>query len=280
MHHCFTRRELAEAMPEHNRGLSAVPQILTKDPEDFLWAAGELQAMGYEEVNLNLGCPSGTVTAKGKGAGFLARPRELDCFLEEVFEKCPVGVSVKTRLGMEDPAEFEGLLDIFNRYPIRELIIHPRVRRDLYKGPVRMEAFQRALSRSRNPVCYNGDLRAPAQCEALTETCPGIRGIMLGRGLLADPGLAGKCRGLPGASRQRLESFYGELTEAYIRSFGSERNAMLRLKELWSYQRLLFKDSDKLWKMLRKTQDFSEFQRILRRFFTELELLDQLQLSD
>ena len=118
-----------------------------------------MRDLGYEEVNLNLGCPSGTVTAKGKGAGFLARPEELAQFFDLVFARAPLPVSVKTRLGIQSPEEFGRLLEIYNSYPIACLTIHPRVQKQKYRGQVYRDMFAMALAESRNPVCYNGDLR-------------------------------------------------------------------------------------------------------------------------
>jgi len=152
--HLFTQRDWRNLAPEYNEGVPAVPQLMARKPADFLWAAGELAAMGYREVNLNLGCPAGTVAAKGKGAGFLAHPEELDAFLDRVFSAGPEArITVKTRLGIREPEEFERLLEIYNRYPIAELTIHPRVQKDFYKYPVRTEAFAEALGKSCNPVC-------------------------------------------------------------------------------------------------------------------------------
>ena len=152
-------RERNDVLPEHNVGMYTVPQILTNKAEEFLSLAEQLAGYGYHEVNLNLGCPSGTVTAKGKGSGFLAHPNELAAFFDEVFSKNPLPVSVKTRLGYETPEEFAALLDLYNRYPIACLTVHPRVRKEKYRGPVHLDAFADALANSRNPVCYNGDLR-------------------------------------------------------------------------------------------------------------------------
>ena len=132
----LTQRERRNVEPQANAGLNAVPQVLTKNADHFIWAANLLHDLGYEEVNLNAGCPSGTVTAKGKGAGLLQRPQELAWFLDEVFARTPVRVSVKTRIGFSSPDEFDALLDLYNRYPIRELIIHPRTREEYYKGAV------------------------------------------------------------------------------------------------------------------------------------------------
>ena len=141
--HAFTKREKADLSPEHNAGVPAVPQLLTRRAEDFIWAAGELAYMGYREVNLNLGCPSGTVTAKGKGSGFLAFPEELERFLDEIYgANLPIDISIKTRLGVRDEGEFPALLELYNRYPVKELTIHPRVRTDFYKGAPRQTWFQ------------------------------------------------------------------------------------------------------------------------------------------
>ena len=151
--------------------------------------AGVCRDLGYTEVNLNLGCPSGTVTAKGKGSGMLRDPDSLDCFLDCIFHDAPLPVSVKTRIGFEDPAEWEKLLAIYNRYPIAELTIHPRVRKAFYNGPVEMDAFRYAVAESKAPVCYNGNLCTRQDIENITKEFPDLNAVMLGRGLIADPGL-------------------------------------------------------------------------------------------
>ena len=130
--HILTNRELRDLDPSNNTAPNLVPQVMTCRAEDFLWAAEQVRAMGYQEINLNLGCPSGTVAAKGKGSGFLGRPEELDRFLDEVFSRVKMPVSVKTRLGIREPEEFHQILEIFNRYPISDLTIHPRVQKEFY----------------------------------------------------------------------------------------------------------------------------------------------------
>lgn len=157
----LTGRGLSDLQPDHNQGVSVVPQLLANQAEAFLAAARVLQDLGYAEVNLNLGCPSGTVVAKGKGAGFLAHPQALDAFLADIFSRTDLAISIKTRIGVEDAAEWPALLAIFRRYPLRELIIHPRLRRDFYRGPVRQGAFQYAVDHCDLPLCYNGDLFTP-----------------------------------------------------------------------------------------------------------------------
>ena len=145
-------------MPEHNQGMYAVPQILTNNVEDFLCTAQKLGDYGYKEVNLNLGCPSRTVVTKGRGAGFLDEPQKLDRFLDAVFEKCNLEISIKTRIGMEDPEEFETILPIYNKYPLKELIIHPRVQKEFYKNTPKLDTYAWAVEHSEHPLCYNGDI--------------------------------------------------------------------------------------------------------------------------
>lgn len=256
----FTPRQLRDIAPEHNQGLFVVPQLLTRRAADFIWAAHALSDMGYTEVNLNLGCPSGTVVAKGKGAGFLADPDALDRFLEAIYAAAPVPVSIKTRLGVHTPEEFPRLLQIFNRYPISELIIHARVAKDFYKGQPRREAFAAALAASRNPICYNGDLYTVDDCAQICATCPAIQALMLGRGLITDPALAQRARGGAPADISTLRKFHDELYEKYCAQFGSRHTAMQRMKEFWSYHLALFPNSEKAGKRLRKATNPRDYE--------------------
>jgi len=274
--HLFTPRARRELCPEHNEGVPAVPQLLTRSAEDFLWAARELHAMGYGEVNLNLGCPSGTVVAKGKGAGLLARPEELERFLDAVFAAAPCAVSIKTRLGMTDEAEFTRLLAIYNRYPVAELIIHPRVQREGYQGQVRFGAFEAAARESRSAVCYNGDLKNRADCAALAARQPGLPAAMIGRGLIADPALIRKVRGGKEAGKAELEAFLTGLYEGYIRDFGNVSGAVARMKEVWSYQIRLFPGSEKHAKLLRKAGSAAEYESAAASIFRDLPLADDV----
>lgn len=248
----FTPRQLRDIAPEYNVGVPAVPQLLTKTAADFIWAANALGDMGYAEVNLNLGCPSGTVTAKGKGAGFLGDPDALDRFFDAVFTAVRVPISVKTRLGVHDPAEFDRLLNIYNRYPITELTIHPRVRQDFYKGTVHEADFAAVLPRCRMPVCYNGDVVTEAGARAIAARYPGLPALMLGRGLIGDPSLVTRLRGGPRADSDTLRAFHDTLYARYCDAFGDARIAMLRMKEIWFYHLNLFEDSEKHGKRLKK----------------------------
>ena len=267
IHRTLTHREDRELPQAESESFRAVPQVLTKVSEDFLWAAQVCLARGYDEVNLNVGCPSGTVVSKGKGSGMLRDLDHLDRFLDEIFAKSPIPVSVKTRLGIEDPEEFAAILDIYNKYPIKELTIHPRVRKQFYNGIVDMEKFRYAAQNSRNPLCYNGDITSLKQIEALSHEFPQLESVMIGRGLVADPGLL-----CGGTDVKALEQFMNALLEEYTVAFGGSRNAMFRLKENWGLLHPRFEGVDKLWKKLRKTTDLEEYKAITTEIFHTLPL--------
>lgn len=273
VHRFLTPREERELPPADSVDFTVVPQLLTKNAEDFLWMAQTCLDRGYSEVNLNLGCPSGTVVSKGKGSGMLSDPDGLDSFLERIFSEVKIPVSVKTRVGVLDEAEFPRLLDIFNRYPIRELTVHPRIRKDFYDTAIRWEAFRYALENSKNPVCFNGNLCSVSEIQNFSERFPQVQAVMLGRGLIGDPGML-----TPGGTDTKtLEAFYNALLEEYLVAFGGSRNAMFRLKENWRYLLCRFEDSEKLGKRLRKTTDLQEYRSITAQIFHTLKLKEKLE---
>ena len=271
-HRALTNRESRELPPADSLGVAVVPQMLTKVSEDFVWMSGVCRDLGYAEVNLNLGCPSGTVTAKGKGSGMLRDLDFLDRFLEEIFAGSPLPVSVKTRIGFEDSGEFSAIMDVLKQYPIKELTVHPRVRTAFYKGSVEMDAFRYALEESPAPVCYNGDLTSLKQVRTIAEQFPQISGVMIGRGLIGDPGMLTP----GGTTRQALEGYLNELLETYLVEFGGSRNAMFRLKEHWGLLIHKFEDSEKLWKALRKTTDLSEYRSLCAQILHTLPMREEI----
>ena len=270
VHRQLTPKEKKELLPVP--GLPLVPQLLTKNAEDFLWMAQQCKDLGYDEINLNLGCPSGTVTAKGKGSGLLQDPEPLDSFLYEIFSRSPLPISIKTRIGFRTPEEFPRLMEVYNRYPVRELTVHPRVRGDFYKGSVDTDAFRYAVEASKMPLCYNGNINTHADIEAIHSAFPSVDAVMLGRGLIGDPAMVTP----GGASADVLEAFYNDLLECYTEAFGSARNAMFRLKENWRYLSCRFDGSERLYKKLRKTTDIAEYRRLTAEIFRTLPLLPAL----
>ena len=258
MHHSLTNKEARELPMAVETPVCTIPQILTKSAEDFLWMANLCAERGYTEVNLNAGCPSGTVTAKGKGAGMLANTEELDRFLEQVFTSSPLPVSVKTRIGVQSSEEWPAILEVYNRYPIKELTVHSRVRKAFYAGTVEEDCFRYAVEHSKNPLCYNGDLNTKEDIDRVQKDYPEVEAVMIGRGLIARPDMLSTDK----ADSQKLISFYDALLEAYLIAFGGSRNAMFRLKEHWHYLLPCFADSEKLGKKLRKTTDLQEYRTI------------------
>ena len=273
IHRTLTHREARDLPLADSVPFTAIPQVLTKVAEDFLWAAEQCEHLGYSEVNLNLGCPSGTVVSKGKGSGMLADPDGLDRFLDTVFSQIRVNVSVKTRLGIADPDEFPKILDIYNRYPIAELTLHPRVRKAFYSGNVHMDMFAYCAENSNNPVCYNGNLCNLKDIANIEARFPQVQSVMIGRGLIADPGMLTP----GGTTAEALEKLFDALLEEYLILFGGSRNAMFRLKEHWGFLHRRFERSEKLYKRLRKTTDLSEYRAITHEFFHTLPLAEHFQ---
>ena len=263
----FQRKELDEVTQGER---DTVPQLLTNRGDYFVWAARELYAMGHREVNFNLGCPSGTVTAKHKGAGLLAYPEELERCLDEIFSGLPRGmsVSVKTRIGKNDPAEWQRLLDIYERYPISELIVHPRVQKEFYRGVVHRDAFDAALARRQEVPVYNGDLFTAADVAAFCRQYPQVRAVMVGRGLIADPALGRRLQGGEAASRQELAAFHGRLLADYRQRLSGDTPVLHRMRELWNWLGGSFEGTERELKAIRKAKTVAEYlpaaQRLLR----------------
>ena len=187
-----------------------------------------------------------------------------------IFSKSPLPISVKTRLGMENPHEFYTILDIYNRYPIRELTIHPRTRKQFYSGEIHSELFSYAVENSKNPLCFNGDLKNLEDISTFSTHFPTVDAVMIGRGLIGDPGMLSG-----GTDVKRLEAFMDALLQSYTDAFGGVRNAMFRMKENWGFLRYRFEDIDKLWKQLRKTTDLNEYKAITQEIFHTLPLKER-----
>ena len=314
--HTLKNKEKKDVSPAHNVGLCAIPQVLTKNADDFLWTVDELTELGYREINLNFGCPSPTVTSKGKGAAFLGEPDELDGFLENIFEelqrrgllaaertkaggrgdsdvaerteaggrgdsdvtertgtidvseqnthedKGGLRVSVKTRLGVERTDEWERIFEIFNRYPISELIVHARTMREFYNGDTHIDTFGEILSRSRIPVCYNGNINTAEQYRSILERFgedPHFTGVMIGRGLIANPALAREIRGGDPLDAASLRAFHDDVLAGYQEELSGDTHVISKMKELWWYMGTMFLNAEKPLKRLRKSKTVREY---------------------
>lgn len=255
----FGGKAYKEIDPARNQGFDVVPQLLTKNADEFVWATRLLADMGYAEVNLNLGCPSGTVVAKGRGSGFLRDLEGLETFLQDVCARSSLPVSVKTRVGIQSDDEYEQILELYCRCPLKELIVHPRVQKDRYQGAPRRELYGRTLERAPFPVAYNGDVFGPEDMDSLLKAYPETRHVMLGRGILANPALARMLNGGAPATGAELERFHDALFSAYQDEMGG--NAVFRMKEWWSYAKFSFADPLAVHRAVRKTRTVEEYQR-------------------
>ena len=270
----ITPRERKEVTPENNKGFYLVPQILTCRSEHFIEGARELQAMGYTEINFNLGCPSGTVCAKGKGAGFLPETLVLQKFLDDIYsyaESEGVKISIKTRLGYFNPDEFYDLLDIFNKYPVSELIVHPRIKSDFYKGEPRKEYYAYALEHSKCPLVYNGNIFTVKDYDEYSSSFGvSLDPVMLGRGLISDPSLADKLKGFTAETDfAKFKRLHDTIYHEYQKVMSPDINVLYKMRELWSYWQTLFDGKERDIKRLLKAKKYEEYEDVVYRGLLE-----------
>lgn len=264
----LSAKELREVEPSHNAGIHVIPQLMGHNPEDFVWMARALRDLGYDEVNLNLGCPSGTVVTKKKGAGLLADRELLERMLDGIFDFCPLPISIKTRLGMESADEFGPILELYNRYPVRELIVHPRVQRDQYKNQPNLDMFAWAMEHSRAPICYNGNVFCADDARAIAARFRTLERVMLGRGLAANPGLIGQLRGGEAPTTEQMRAFHDTLFDLTRARIPDRRALLFRMKEAWFYFGCSFADAQKPLKAIRRAQDLGQYEQAVNMLFS------------
>lgn len=269
----FKTRELNDILPENNEGIVLIPQLLTNNAKDFIHTSKKLKQLGYKEINLNLGCPSGTVVSKNRGSGFLSKTKELDEFFEEVFSSTETKISVKTRIGKDQPEEFYELIEIYNKYPISELIIHPRIQKDFYKNKPNMEVFKDAVRLSKNPICYNGDLVTTADYFNFVDRFQSEERIMIGRGLLINPNLTGEIKNQKALDKEILKEFHNKIYEDYKKLLYGDRNILFKMKELWFYMIGVFTNPEKYAKKIKKSQRLYEYEEAVSSLFREQDVI-------
>ncbi|MCT8977032.1 tRNA-dihydrouridine synthase family protein [Clostridium sp. CX1] len=270
----FKTRELNDILPENNQGLVLIPQLLTNNAKDFIHTSKKIKQLGYNEVNLNLGCPSGTVVSKNRGSGFLSKTEELDLFLEEIFSEATTKISIKTRIGKDNPEEFYKLIEIFNKYPLEELIIHPRIQKDFYKNKPNLKVFKDALVLSKNPVCYNGDIFTVKDYREFLADFHSVETIMLGRGLLANPALISSIENNTKLEKNLLKDFHDKIYEDYKKVLFGDRNVLFKMKELWFYIIPMFSDNGKYAKKIRKSERLRDYDEAVSSLFREQDILE------
>ncbi len=243
------RRFFKDILPEANRdSLPLIPQLIGRDGHDFRETANLIcDELGYNEVNWNLGCPSRTVTARGRGAGMLKAPEQVEAFLEAAYTGLRCRLSIKMRLGMDRDDDYLAVIDSLNRYPIVEITVHPRTGRQQYEGQADVARFADLKSRLAHSVAYNGDVDTTARAGEICARFPDLSSLMIGRGLIANPWLPAAIReGRPEREAWRLDAmtrFHDDLYEAYCTTMeGGSGPVLGKMKELWTYWAATFPD--------------------------------------
>ena len=258
------KKEMRDILPENNPGITLVPQIMTNSAADFCQAADFMRELGYMEVNLNLGCPSGTVVPKGKGAGLLREPEKLDRFLEEIFAHCPADISIKSRIGFYEAEEFPRLLEIYNQYPVKELILHLRTREEYYRGQIHEDVFEYAAEHSKNPLCYNGDICTTEAVDRLAVKFSSMPAVMIGRGFLMNPGFVRSGKASEDCSDRKIGQFLTELEQAYEEEMSGDMPVLFKMKEIWTYLMTSVPDGEKWFKKIKKARSLAEYNALVR----------------
>lgn len=256
----ISRKRVRDILPERNGDLPLRVQVLANQPESFLLFSQKLAELGYKEVNLNLGCPSATVVNKGRGAGQLRDPKALEDFLDAVFTQTALAVSLKTRIGFADSAEFELLTEIYNKYPLSLLVIHPRVRADFYQGTPDLNAFAFSYAHSKHPLCYNGDIRMQEDFLRILELFPDLEHIMIGRGAVQNPAIFRQIKGGAPLTTTELLHFSAKLTENYRIELQSDTFTLQKMKEVWLYMIQNYPQEKKVAKAIKKATRLAELQ--------------------
>ena len=264
----FKAKYLERQLPDLLQHVDLVPQILANSVDAFNISAAAVHRLGYEEINLNAGCPSGTVFAKHKGSGMLTDLDSFARFLDGIFSQND-NISIKTRMGISSCDEFGEILSLYNRYPLSRLIIHTRARAGMYESTVDLPAFLAAFENCACPVTYNGDIFSPDDVARITKLVPDLGSIMIGRGAIANPALPRMILGGPPLAKEELRTFHDSLFEAYLSSGISGNFTVERMKNLWKYMGCLFPSGGKTLKELFKAKKPAEYLSVIDRLFTE-----------
>ena len=252
------KKLLADLLPEDNLALGVIPQLLDNRAEDFLHLAGRLEELGYTEINWNLGCPAPMVANKKRGSGLLPYPDQIIALLDYVMPRMQAHLSIKMRLGFADPAESLALLPRLNSYPLTEIIIHPRIGKQLYRGTTNLDGFAACLEHTDHEVVFNGDITSAAVFHQLSARFPSIRRWMIGRGVLCNPLLAEEICS-PAAIDEstrlvRIRAFHDELLTTYRARLSGPGHLIGKMKQLWLYLASSFPGQEKVLKKIKNAR--------------------------
>lgn len=265
---------LKDVLPENNSGLPLIPQLIGNNADDIVQMAKALHELGYSEVNWNLGCPHKPIRKKKRGSGLLPHPEMVDTILDKVCKRGPVRISVKVRLGVSDPTDLMELIPTLNRYPLSEIIIHPRTAEQMYDGTVDLDAFEAAYNELSLPVCYNGDINDLGFFQLIQNRFPAIHRYMLGRGLLANPFL---CETIKSGNANtehavnRIRAFHDDVLSSYEAVLHGDHPVLGKMKEFWTYQARHLSNGRNMFKKIKKAQFLSSYTAIVAEHLADAE---------
>lgn len=267
----IAKKQVAEVSPENNRTGKVIPQVLFGNEDELEHLVRFLSSLGYREINLNLGCPYPMVTNRGRGAGLLKQPDRLFKILEKCLPGQEIRFSVKLRSGLEQKEEIFPIIEMLNQFPLTEIIYHPRVARQLYKGLPDFEPVAKVMELSKHPIVLNGDIFSVESYHSLMEKFPAIKGVMLGRGILMNPFLAEEICGIvtpAGQKTTRLGEFHQQLFDAYSRKLSGGGHLLIKMKGFWEYFSASFGNSHKVFKLIKKAGSTEKYNEAVARIFS------------
>lgn len=264
-----SRNKVAELEQTHHNRIPVVPQILSKDAQEIILFGQYCHEKGFEEINWNLGCPFPRVANKKRGSGMLPYPEMVRQILDEAVPKLPLELSIKCRLGYQSPEEILELMPVFNNFPLSELIIHARIGKQLYKGEADMPAFEKAVSQSKLPIAYNGDIFSVDDFQEMSERFSELDRWMIGRGLLADPFLPSDIKGDPQPENKKLiiRKYVDDVYVGYRHKMNDRLQTINVMKEFWSYLSQSFDHPVKAFSRIKKCTSFDAYEDSVNEIF-------------
>lgn len=269
------RKYVQEIWRENNPQKTVIPQVLVKDSDELILLARVLKEYNYQAVNLNLGCPYPMVSKRGKGAGLLPFPEKIERLLTDFFDKSDLQLSVKFRAGLYDKSEIEKIYPVFNSFPLNELIFHPRIARQLYKGEILNDSFKIAHDQLKAQLVYNGDIFSVDDFKKKQELFPSVKNWMLGRGVLMNPFLPAEINGefiLRSEKAEKVRNFHQLVFEAYSEKLDNAGNVLLKMKQFWAYFSFVFSQQKKVFKLIKKIRKFENYVDTVNQIFVQFEI--------
>ncbi len=261
-----------DLLPENNKGLEVIPQIITNSAEEFLFVADYVQQLGYNELNWNLGCPYPMVTKCGMGSGLISDADKINQILKKVHTESDILVSMKMRLGYENSEEILNVLPVLDNYPLKNIAIHARIGKQLYKGGVNLNAFQKCIDNTKHTLYYNGDITTVAKFREMQERFPSINHWMIGRGLISDPFLPSMIKSdstlYPENKLETFKAFHDTLYNGYSQSLSGASHLLLKMYHLWEYFSVLFSNPRKTLKKIKKAKSIRAYEAAVQEILT------------